>query len=196
MKISCDLSAGRLRSAWLQTELAQLMARPPAERLGELLIRMPQWPTSDWLHLVGALWDSLPRIAGWDNYLLRHTPLGHAPWPVVEMMNADELAAYIDLPDEFLVYRGALAHNHAGICWSLGREHAAVYADRYAQQWDRLGHRHPTAYRLTALADKSQVVAVKQIKDELTVLVAQVDYLGTEVLPIKRPCEPSQGSKV
>lgn len=173
----------QMRLEHLQRLHEQLIDLPEAERLAELVQHADTCSSSDWLRLLGAAWGYLPRIAGWEEFLLTRMPLGTVPWPVVEMMEADELASFIALPDGFLAYRGALAHNHAGLCWSLDMAQAAAYADRYADQWVRFGHPRPIAYRLTARIDKSQVIAVKRIRGELTLLVAQVDYLDTEVLP-------------
>lgn len=189
----------RKNTAWLSTLhltyvqrlVVQLRALPAAERMAELLMHLDACSPSDWLRLLGAAWSDLPRITGWEEYLLTRTPLGSAPWPVIEMMDASELTAFIDLPDEFLAFRGALAHNHAGLCWSLDMAQAAAYADRYAEHWVRFGHPRPAAYRLTARIDKSQVVAVKRSDSELTLLVAQVDYMDTEVLRAPHPAEPA-----
>lgn len=180
----------QMRSDYLQHLHEHLIGLPEAERLAELVQHADTCSSSDWLRLLGAAWGQLPRIAGWEEFLLTCTPLGTVPWPVVEMMDAEDLASFIALPDEFLAYRGALAHNHAGLCWSLDMAQAAAHADRYADQWVRFGHPRPAAYRLTARVDKSQVVAVRHIDGELTLLVAQVDYLDTEVLPAPRPAEP------
>lgn len=173
----------------LQQLQAALVALPPLERLGELVRHADWMPPSSWLQLMGAVWPHLPRVSGWEELLLTRTPLAHSPWPVVEMMDADELAAYVALPDVFLAYRGALAHNHAGLCWSLEMACAAGYADRYAQRFIQCGHARPLAYQLTARIDKSQVIAVKRVEGQNTLLVAQVDYLATEVLPVHSAVE-------
>ncbi len=91
------------------------------------------------------------------------------------MMDANELAAFIDLPEELLAFRGALAHNHAGLCWSVDSGEAALYALRYASCLTQSSHRRPTAYRLTARIDKSHVIATKLLEGKLTLLVGQVD---------------------
>ncbi len=172
-----------LRATRLQRECDALLALPPLEQLAQLAALARHLPASDWLFLLGTVWSGLPRLAGWEDYLLMRSPLASAPWPVIEMMDADELASFEALPDEFLVYRGALAHNHAGLCWCLDMGQAAAYADCYARRFVQFGHSRPTAYRLTARVDKSHVIAVKRIDGALTLLVAQVDYLDTEVLP-------------
>lgn len=67
-------------------------------------------------------------------------------------------------------------------CFGASRWRTLRPAARYANRWQQAGHIRPIAYRLTALVDKSQVIAVKQMGRELTVLVATVDYLDTEML--------------
>lgn len=183
MSMSYSPSSRCLQTLSLATELAQISGLPPAERLGQLAMLADELPPSMWLKLLGRLWDSLPRVSGWEDYLLTRTPVGATRWPVVELMTADELAAFIALPDDFLAYRGALAHNHAGLCWSLEMARAATYAERYAERFVRAGHPRPVAYRLTARIDKSQVIAVKRVDSEVTLLIAQVDYLCTEIMP-------------
>lgn len=176
----------KLRMTFLQQTLAHLRSLPEAERFGALVCELDTLSPSDWLRLLGASWADLPRIAGCEEFLLNRTPLGSALWPVVEMMEGDELAAFIALPDEFIAYRGTLAHNHAGLCWSLGSAQAAAYAHRSADRWTRFSCARPTTYRLTARVDKSQVIAVKRECNGLTVLAAQVDYLDTEILPVPK----------
>lgn len=177
----------RLRTTCLQRERDALLALPDLERLAQLTAWAHHLSVSYWLRLLGAVWNSLPRLAGWEDFLLTRSPLASAPWPVIEMMDADELAAFEALPDEFLAYRGALAHNHAGLCWCLDMGQAAAYADHYATQFMQCAHLRPTAYRLTARVDKSHVIALKRSGGGLTLLVAQVDYLDTEVLSTSRP---------
>ncbi len=177
----------QLRLTYIKHLLAHLRTLPSTERIAELAAHLDACSPSDWLRLLGAAWTDLSRIAGWEEFLLTRSPLGAAPWPVIEMMDADELAAFEALPDEFLAYRGALAHNHAGLCWCLDMGQAAAYADHYATQLMQCAHLCPTAYRLTVRVDKSHVIAVKRSGCGLTLLVAQVDYLDTEVLSTSRP---------
>lgn len=77
-------------------------------------------------------------------------------------MDAEELAYYNSLPDEFTVYRGIGSKtNKKGISYTLSLEKAEWFANRFQQD----------GYVLTGTAKKKDVLAYLNGREEQTILI-------------------------
>lgn len=78
------------------------------------------------------------------------------------LMDAEELAYYNSLPDEFTVYRGIGSKtNKKGISYTLSLEKAEWFANRFQQD----------GYVLTGTAKKKDVLAYLNGREEQTILI-------------------------
>lgn len=132
-------------------------------RMPKLIALHDQMGRADWLRLLGENWSSCDNIGRHRLALRRLLPPNG---PVLEMMNAAELAAYQLLPARLTVFRGCGEANMLGSCWSLDREVAARFPtlNRYCQSAPLL---------VTAAVRRDHVLALKLDRDEAEVITFQ-----------------------
>lgn len=141
------------------------------ETLVDLGFRMRE---PDWYTVLGEEWSVCDNIGLYRLLLKRMLP---AEGPVVEMMTADELAAYEALPENLTVYRGCGAVNIRGASWSLSRDVAEKFPtlSRYRQARPLL---------VTARVSRRRVLAVKLDRDELEVVTFAARRVTVEALHV------------
>ncbi len=131
---------------------------------------------TDFMRLLGKWWSACDNIgesedALWDtNAFMCWDHNG----PMREMMTADELQAWEELPDTVKVYRGCYDINKWGWSWSLSKE-AAKKFPLYLQ------HRRPGEQPLlvTARVPKRLIVAVKLDGGEPEIITWRPEHLST-----------------
>jgi hypothetical protein len=167
IELSIELSI-ELKTATLADLAAPLVWENSYSRLPILLgLYYPMaWAgrRSDWLRLLGHYWSICDNISLYfDDLCLRLLYEGAEEGPVVEMMDAAELAAWHALPDLVTVYRGAGKDNRHGASWSLSEEVARTFPllNRY---WQKV----PMLY--TAEVRKQDILALKLDRDEQEVI--------------------------
>lgn len=132
------------------------------EKMGAILdIAKNHWGPSDiWFRILGENWSGCDNIFAYQNILKHLLP---KEGPIVEMMTAEELAAYEALPDTVTIYRGCGKKNKKGASWSLDKNIAASFPflNRY-QVTDPI--------LVTATVDKSHILAVKLDRNESEVI--------------------------
>lgn len=113
-----------------------------------------------WLRIVGENWSGCDNIFAYHKLLKCFLP---KEGPVVEMMTADELAAYEALPDTVTIYRGCGKKNKNGASWTLDKNIASKFPflNRY---------RVPDPILVTATVDKCHILAVKLGRNESEVI--------------------------
>ncbi len=84
-------------------------------RLAELIRFSGIMSRRSWLALLGVHWSTLDNLFSWHDALRRLLP-GRA---TLLLMNEDERAAWRELPNVVIIYRGCSEVNVDGLSWSL-----------------------------------------------------------------------------
>jgi len=131
----------------------------------------------EWLALLGDAWTVCDNVGVHIDELM-DTPFGErlGDGAIVEMMNADEQAAYDALPEVVTVYRGCYKINKWGICWSLDRNLAQAFPtlNRYRQNGQPL--------LVKAEAKKGDIAAVKLDRSEVEIITYRPKHISTSFI--------------
>ena len=172
---ACVMNRAALtRSSRVQQIEKELLFGNTYSRLPILLDVAHEMDTCDWLALLGREWTGFDNVGVFLDDLL-DTPFGWVlgDGPIVEMMNAEELAAYDALPNPIAVYRGCYVNNKWGICWSLNRTTAEEFPtlNRYRQKGQPL--------LVRAEAKKQHVAAIKLDRGEAEIITFRPKHIST-----------------
>lgn len=159
-----------------ETADAILLHRSSYEKMGAILDLLKSVPIDfrTWLRILGENWSDCDNIFAYHKFLKCFLPKeGH----VVEMMTAEELAAYEALPDTVTIYRGCGKKNKNGASWSLDKNIAArfPFLNRY-QVAD------PTL--VTATVNKCHILAVKLGRNESEIITFSAKSGKVEALTL------------
>ena len=144
-------------------------------RLPEMLVLHCKMERSEWLRLLGLNWSSCDNISSFRRLLRDFLP---DTGPVPELMDHEEVEAYMALPDQITVYRGCGPMNMMGASWTLDREVAAKFPTlhRYWQAEPLL---------VTGKVRRHHVLAVKLDRKEMEIITFRVKKVSVERLPLR-----------
>jgi hypothetical protein len=128
------------------------------------------------LKLLGEQWSGFDNIS---DHLYELAEILAGSGPVREMMTGAEWRKYESLPDTVTIYRGCSPNNHSGLSWSLVREVAETFPflNRYRADQPLI---------VTARAQKSDIVALKDDRDELEIITIDPEIISVEPIPEER----------
>jgi hypothetical protein len=140
--------------------------------MGKLVELHREMTYRDWLCVLGMEWTGCDNIG---IYLKELRTLLPQKGPVIELMDAEEIEAYRQLPEELELYRGCGPDNVMGACWSLDLETAREFPtlNRYKQDEPLL---------VIAEAFKEEILAIKLDRQEAEVIVFNVGIITIEKL--------------
>lgn len=146
-------------------------------RMGTVLRNHAHMSRLDWFAQLGRAWTACDDVAR-HRHLLRAVLKGAARSELDAMMEPHELAAFAELPERLVVWRGCYPSNRAGLSWTLDREVAERHVSR--SRYQQRGA-FPLLRRANARKDRA---ILKLDRDESEVIVLNPYGIAeTQILP-------------